>query len=209
MAIGKKMAAASISRMSSSYLVDIKNLCFHRDWQVILHNFSLQILPQELVLLKGRNGSGKTTLLKILAGLLQPLEGTIHMARTYTYLGHQNGIKPYLTLNQFYKSLATCELQNSFITVTDDLKLTTYLDIPFFELSAGLKRRFALVQLLTPKVDLYIIDEPLEHLDNETAEIVWNMFQRIVEKGSSLLMTHHGVIPPGISLREVDLDVQL
>src|SRR5206468_12796286 len=43
----------------------------------ILKNITLELAPGRMVALVGRSGSGKTTLIKLVAGLLEPTEGTI------------------------------------------------------------------------------------------------------------------------------------
>lgn len=53
-----------------SYSVPNKN-------QAILENVSLSIKNKETVLIKGKSGGGKTTLLKLLAGVIEPIEGDI------------------------------------------------------------------------------------------------------------------------------------
>lgn len=203
MGIGKRMGAALISKE----LIKIQDLCFQRDWQVILHNFNLEVSGGEFVLLKGKNGSGKTTLLKLLLGLLSPLAGKVEIFGNHSYLGHQNGIKSYLTLSQFLKSLPSSELKNSALLLISQLKLSPYVDVPFSELSAGLKRRFALIQLLTPSADIYIVDEPFDYLDQESTQVVWKLFQTKIKEGACCIITHHGVIPSHLRLREVNLDV--
>ena len=203
MGIGKRMGVALIFKQ----LVNIQNLCFQRDWQVILHDVNLEVSAGEFVLLKGKNGSGKTTLLKLLLGLLSPLSGNIEILGRYSYLGHQNGIKAYLTLSQFLKSLPSLELKNSTMSLISQLRLSPYVDVPFSELSAGLKRRFALIQLLTPSADIYIVDEPFDYLDQESTQVVWKLFQTKIKEGACCIITHHGVIPSHLRLREVNLDV--
>src|SRR5207249_8836235 len=43
----------------------------------ILINIALDLAPARMVALVGRSGCGKTTLIKLIAGLLEPTEGTI------------------------------------------------------------------------------------------------------------------------------------
>src|SRR5207302_1137803 len=43
----------------------------------ILNGITMQMAPGQMVALVGRSGCGKTTLIKLIAGLLEPTEGTI------------------------------------------------------------------------------------------------------------------------------------
>lgn len=185
----------------------LEELAFHRDWQVVLHDVNLTIYPKQWIILRGANGCGKTTLLKLCVGLLTPTAGKIAYNGTYRYLGHQNGIKPAQTLTGFVGSLSTQKQQQTARDLIEALALQTYVDIPFYQLSTGLKRRVALVQLFTPAVDLYIIDEPLDNLDPASCYLAWQLLAQKIEEGAALLMTHHGVSPaPHPAIQEIFLD---
>lgn len=61
-------------------------------------------------------------------------------------------------------------------------------DKPVRELSGGQKKRVALAAALIHPADLLILDEPTNHIDNETAE--WLEGQLAKYKGAILLVTH-------------------
>lgn len=202
------MAAALTSENIEKPCLTLEKLSFHRDWQVILHHINLTIYPGQWVILRGANGCGKTTLLKLCVGLLTPTIGTISRHGIYRYLGHQNGIKSNQTLARFKSSLSTIAQQEKAADLIAFLNLQPFIDVPFYQLSAGLKRRFALVQLFTPTADLYIVDEPLDNLDPASCHRVWQLLARKIAEGAALLMTHHGIQPePHSAIHEVFLDV--
>jgi zinc transport system ATP-binding protein len=60
-------------------IVDIKNLYFAYNGQVILENVSLDIRQGDFIAMIGPNGGGKTTLLKLMLGLLK-----VTCPRTFT-----------------------------------------------------------------------------------------------------------------------------
>ena len=60
-------------------VIDINNLSFHYDKQIVLENINLSIPKGAFLGIVGPNGSGKSTLLKLILGLLKPKEGEIYL----------------------------------------------------------------------------------------------------------------------------------
>jgi ABC-type branched-subunit amino acid transport system ATPase component len=68
---------------------------------VVLHDVSFSVAPGEVLGVLGRNGMGKTTLIRVLAGLLRPRKGSVHVAETdvtreaaYARAGHGVAVVP-------------------------------------------------------------------------------------------------------------------
>lgn len=59
--------------------ITMDNICVTIDKKTILHNVSLTLNKQELVMLLGLNGSGKTTLMRTLLGVNKPQSGRISL----------------------------------------------------------------------------------------------------------------------------------
>lgn len=59
-------------------LISVDNVSLKFSGLKLLDNISLQINKNEKICLMGRNGTGKTTFLKVLAGLIEPDEGSVH-----------------------------------------------------------------------------------------------------------------------------------
>ena len=189
-------------------LLHLQDIDFYRDWQVIFHKFNLEIPTGQWLIVRGSNGCGKTTLLKLCVGLLQPTNGNIRISGAYSYIGHANGMKPTQTLEGFLKGLSNASIKKSAEELIMSLALKEYKHTPFYQLSAGLKRRIALVYWLTPDVELYIADEPLINLDPISCQLVWQLLIKKINTGSAILMAHHG--PNLIShpaIQEIYLDV--
>ena len=87
--------------------------CF-RGGRLVFADLAFALQPGNVLILRGPNGSGKSTLLRVMAGLIQPLEGRIrwsdpdiciadepdlHCSRTH-YLGHADPVKPVLTVSE-------------------------------------------------------------------------------------------------------------
>ena len=59
--------------------------------RTVLHGTTLDIAPNDFIIISGPNGGGKTTLLKILAGLLQPAAG-LQLFQSGTAVKAENGM---------------------------------------------------------------------------------------------------------------------
>ena len=61
-------------------MINIQNLSFHyKKKSPLFNNFSLEIESGRIVGLLGKNGAGKSTLLNLIAGLIQPKQGSINV----------------------------------------------------------------------------------------------------------------------------------
>jgi len=59
--------------------LDVADVVFGYEDDVVLNHVNLEIKPGEVVAIVGATGAGKSTLISVLAGLLSPQAGTIHM----------------------------------------------------------------------------------------------------------------------------------
>ncbi len=160
---------------------------------VVFDRFSSTIYPGEVNVLFGASGSGKTTLLRLLMGLEEADEGTIHIVedlrisavfqedRLCNNLSAFSNVKlvvePSVTSGQIKDSLCAVGLKDA-------------IRKPAKELSGGMKRRVALVRALMATYDLLILDEPFKGLDEATkVQVVAYTLEKIKNK-TVLLVTH-------------------
>ena len=153
--------------------------CF-RGGRLVFANLSFALQPGNALVLRGPNGSGKSTLLRLMAGLIQPLEGRIqwsdsdagitddpdlHYGRTH-YVGHADAVKPVLTVTEnvaFWTRLRSP--QSDVAGAIDKLGIASLADVPGQFLSAGQKRRVTLARILAVPANLWLLDEPATALD--------------------------------------------
>ena len=148
-----------------------------RGGEVLFADVSFTLAKGQGLQITGANGSGKSTLLRIIAGLIAPETGTIKLddsetdlASTLVYLGHQNAMKPALTVREnltFWSEFSGGTAQN-IATAIDVADLEKLADLPFSYLSAGQKRRTALARLLSAPKPIWLLDEPTAALDTAT-----------------------------------------
>lgn len=143
--------------------LSIQQLTFARNDMLLFEEINCELHEGEILQIRGANGCGKSTLLRILAGYIQPEKGTIlwqgknifQSLDTYTqqicYLGHQNGIKPHLTVYENLRlscALSDVEIQHEQLkNVLVSLNLEHAEETQAIHLSAGQKRRLALARL--------------------------------------------------------------
>ena len=60
-------------------ILEVNNLTFAYDKNLILDNISFEINEGDFAGIVGPNGSGKSTLIKLILGLLKPVKGTIKL----------------------------------------------------------------------------------------------------------------------------------
>ena len=156
------------------------DLAVVRGERVVFRRLGFRLSSGDVLSLEGPNGAGKTSLLRVLAGFLPAFAGRIEIsltdnsrvdgderARLVGWLGHQDGIKPQLSVLEnltFYARLygqPGADLR----ALLEDVGLTRARDLPGQYLSAGMRRRLALARLIVSHRPVWLLDEPLAALD--------------------------------------------
>ena len=154
----------------------------------VLNDITLRVAPGECLALLGPSGCGKTTLLRIIAGLEQSTSGLIHLDRQCVndVPSHRRGVsmlfqRPALLAQKTVRhnlhwawSLRepwtlffgmNRQRNEELLRVARLLDLDKDLDRPVQQLSGGQQQRVALGRCLLRKAKLWLLDEPLGHLD--------------------------------------------
>ena len=144
----------------------------------------------EFISVIGASGSGKSTLFKLIAGLLEPIDGEIHIHGTRTfkrlgtvaYMPQKDLLLPWRTvldncllpwelnrklhreLNQRNKVKITADIQFNL----ERFGLGNYEHAYPNELSGGMRQRVAFLRTLVTGQDLMLLDEPFGALDAMT-----------------------------------------
>ena len=193
----------------------VDKLTVSRGERRVLEGLSFKLAPGEGLLLTGPNGAGKTTLIRTIAGFLRPDVGTVRLegaeepedvGQHCHMIGHQNGIKPSLTVAENLAFWARYLGDNAagVELALQRLNLAEIDDLPAGYLSAGQKRRLGLARLLVAKRPLWLLDEPNVSLDAaSTAMLAGIVAEHMAGGGMAIAATH---IPLGIAaMRELKL----
>lgn len=175
----------------------------------LFDDVSFALEEQDKVGFIGINGTGKSTFLRILAGMQEPDAGSITLARgaRIGYLPQSPDFsEPITVLQQVFRGAATDFAEER---AYEAKMLLTQLGITDFDkdvrlLSGGQKKRIAICSALINPSEILILDEPTNHIDNETA--VWLEQQLKAYKGALVIITHDRYFLNRVTNRICELD---
>ena len=169
-----------------------------------LDSMSLVMQPGEILGLLGPNGSGKSTALRLLLGFLKPSSGSAAIAghdcwrdgvqarRHVAYLPGELRLYENMTGRQLVRFLG--RLRQQVVPADVDAlarRLDIDLDRPIAQLSSGMKRKVALLQVLMPPVRLLIMDEPTNTLDPTMRDQLLAHLKEARAAGQAVLFSSH------------------
>lgn len=175
-------------------LLDVEDVTVFRGDRLVLDGVSLTLNAGDAMILTGPNGAGKSTLLRTISGLRRPDSGEVIRYGDLAWLGHQDALKPGLTLAQ---NLALAEKlgTNSLSDALEALDLTHLTDLPARLLSSGQKRRAAFARVMLSGAPLWLLDEPTVGLDVASIERLGAVMAVHRAKGGAMIVTTHVPLP--------------
>ena len=172
------------------------DLACQRGERLLFRGLGLNLSAGQALQVKGANGIGKSSLIRILAGLLNPLVGTVARTGTVGLLDERPVLDPGLPLG---KALAFWQrLDGPGDAELAQLGLTGLLEVPVRYLSTGQKKRAALARLLGQEAPIWLLDEPLNGLDTRGVALVEALVaQHCQHGGIALVASHQPIALPG------------
>ncbi|NEW05311.1 ABC transporter ATP-binding protein [Paenibacillus sp. SYP-B3998] len=181
----------------------------------VLKGIDMQLLPMQLVMLKGRSGSGKTTLLNLIGGLDQPDEGEI-LFQGHPFHRCSDDERTHIRRKEIgfiFQSFALMPLLSAWENVELALRMagtprsqwkarvTHCLELVGlgkrmhhrpFELSGGEQQRVAIAKAIAHRPSLILADEPTAELDSQMGAQIMSVFRDIiVSEQVTICMTTH------------------
>jgi len=169
------------------------------------------------LILRGPNGSGKSSLLRLMAGLGPAAAGALlwdgvpvaedpgaHRARLH-FVGHADALKAALTVAETLTFWAGMRGGGDLPAALARFRLRPLADLPCRFLSAGQRRRLALARLVGSPAALWLLDEPLTGLDEESvADLHAAIAAHRKEGGAVALSTHAPLALEGAATLALD-----
>ena len=172
-------------------------------------NLSLEVRRGEIFGFLGPNGAGKTTTIKMIAGILEPTEGSIticgkNLAEDPAGAKQVTGFIPdqgflYEKLSgieflQFVASLYGMDDGHTEARIRDLLALFEMKDWTgdlIESYSHGMKQRLVMSAALIHEPKVIVVDEPMVGLDPKAGRLVKTIFRSLANNGVTVFMSTH------------------
>ena len=216
----RKPTVSSVER-SRGHLIElvdvVKNYVIPSGVFPALKGINLEVDSGEFVAIIGKSGSGKSTLINMLTGIDHPTSGEIYINDTAIHRLSEQQLAIWRGKNvgvvfQFFQLLPTLtcaenimlpmdlcstyrssEWRNRALELLDLVEIREHADKLPSEVSGGQQQRVAIARALANDPPILVADEPTGNLDSVTAESVFQLFERLVERGKTILVVTHDV----------------
>lgn len=182
----------------------------------VLKGIDLDLHKTENLVVLGRSGSGKSVLIKIIAGLLQPDSGTVHvlgqevpqlsprelqaLRRRLGFLFQHSALYDSMSVRENLEfplirnvaGLGTKEIDTRVVEALEAVSLRQAIDQMPAELSGGQRKRIGIARTLILRPEIMLYDEPTAGLDPITSTEINNLINQVRERfsTSSIIITH-------------------
>ncbi|HME87657.1 MAG TPA: peptidase domain-containing ABC transporter [Chthoniobacterales bacterium] len=196
--------------------IQLRGVCFKYggpEAPNILSDINLEIMPGRMVAFAGRSGSGKTTLIKLVAGLLEPTEGTIFFdntdLKTLNYRDVRRHIGMVLQENHLFndtiaRNIAFGDIEPDLDRVLSAAQAAAAHDfimrLPLgyetkvgesgLALSGGQKQRVAIARAIYNNPPILIFDEATSALDTESERAIQENLGRLMAGRTTIVIAH-------------------
>lgn len=173
-----------------------------------LKSLSIEVPAGTVMGFLGMNGAGKTTTIKLLLGLIKPTQGSaelmgLDISNNNSRIGvsympesanlNRSGTaRKLLTTTGLLSKMDEIEIKKRIDEVISEVGLEGKEDIPFGNLSKGMKQRILLSQAIFTKPKLLILDEPFSGLDPVKRRDVRDLIVKYNKKfGTTVFFSSH------------------
>ncbi|MFG6087451.1 ABC transporter ATP-binding protein [Stenotrophomonas indicatrix] len=173
-----------------------KRKAYYKDFWA-LRGVSFSVRRGQTVGIVGRNGSGKSTLLQMIAGTLNPTEGSISVnGRVAALLELGSGFNPEFTgrenvfLNAAILGLSRAQIEQRLEKILAFADIGEFIDQPVRSYSSGMSVRLAFAVIAHVDADILIIDEALAVGDAFFSQKCMRFLREFQKNGTLLFVSH-------------------
>ena len=181
------------------------NLACSRGGREVFAGLNFSLSGGEALVVTGRNGAGKSSLLRMIAGLVHIAGGRLALdggepdasiAEQSHYVGHQDAVKPSLTVAenlQFWARYFGAD-EATIDPALQAVELARLANLPAAYLSAGQRRRLSIARLVAVARPLWLLDEPTSALDVPSQNRLADLMRDHLAGGGMIVAAAHGPI---------------
>jgi ABC-type multidrug transport system ATPase subunit len=164
----------------------------------------VELQPGRFYVLRGENGAGKSTLLRMIAGLNEPTEGSIHIfgapnreaLHEIGYMAHApllydelDGMENLRFFAQLYGVDSDQPLSQAMRRVGLDPGLSRRIG----QYSQGMRQRLSLARAIFHQPRLLLLDEPFSNVDPDSALQIARLLAGMRTAGNTILLVTHQI----------------
>jgi lipopolysaccharide transport system ATP-binding protein len=180
-------------------LATFQRRAFHHDFWA-LRDVSFAVDRGEVLCVIGENGAGKSTLLQIVAGILSPTAGSVHIAgRVSALLELGSGFDPEFSgrdnvyLNGAILGFSRREIDARFPSIEDFAEIGEFMDRPTKTYSSGMTVRLAFAVAIHADPEILLVDEALSVGDAYFRQKCMRKVHELRSRGVTILFVTHAV----------------
>ena len=188
----------------AKHLIEINNLNFKYENNIILDNVSFNVTENENIGILGRNGGGKSTLIKIILGFLKPASGSIKYNIDRKKIGYLPQIREFdatfpisvydlvisgLTDRKNLFRRFNAQEKKSASDIMEEFGISELSGKLINEVSGGQLQRALIARALISDPELIILDEPESFLDKNFESKLYNKLKTL--KDSTVIIISH------------------
>jgi ABC-2 type transport system ATP-binding protein len=170
---------------------------------------NLEVPHGQLFGFLGPNGAGKTTTLRMIAGILRPTAGTVHIngidiakdpgaaKAVLGYIPDRPFIYEKLTGAEFLRFVAGLYGQDGPVIERRMTELLTLFDLIEWRdelvesYSHGMRQKLIISSAFLHKPKVIVVDEPMVGLDPKASRILKDLFREYTKRGHTIMMSTH------------------
>jgi putative ABC transport system ATP-binding protein len=181
----------------------------------VLHDINVSVNSGELTYLVGESGSGKTTLISIIAGILYPTQGNVHVFESdiyglsdsnlvrfrlsnFGFIFQQYNLLPTLTAAEnaaiplIAAGMKRSEAVEHALVLLEKLNIANQADKYPRAMSGGQQQRVAIARALVHSPRLVVCDEPTAALDAKSGRRVMDLLREVAlaDDRAVIIVTH-------------------
>jgi ABC-2 type transport system ATP-binding protein len=174
-----------------------------------VNGIDLEVPKGELFGFLGPNGAGKTTTLRMIAGILRPTSGSIHIGgidliknpivakNRLGFVPDRPFIYEKLTGSEFLRFVAGLYDQQGPKVEHRARELMALFDLEdkrdelVGSYSHGMRQKLIISSAFVHRPEVIVVDEPMVGLDPKAARIIKDLFREYTRRGNTVMMSTH------------------